>query len=105
MAVASRPYCRKCRVHAPADAKFCPYCGALLRERTSGELRQLTVMFCDVVSSMTFARTLDPEDLSDVIAAFRTACAEVIVRFEGHIAQHLGDGLLIYFGYPVAHED
>src|SRR5215510_336705 len=69
------------------------------------ERRQLTVMFCDLVDSTVLASQLDPEDLREVIRAYQATCAEVIQRFEGHIAQYLGDGLLVYFGYPQAHED
>jgi class 3 adenylate cyclase/predicted ATPase len=69
------------------------------------ERRQLTVLFCDLVDSTRLARQLDPEDLREVIRAYQATCAEVIQRFEGHIAQYLGDGLLVYFGYPQAHED
>jgi class 3 adenylate cyclase len=69
------------------------------------ERRQLTVMFCDLVDSTALASRLDPEDLREVIRAYQGTCAEVIQRFDGHIAQYLGDGLLVYFGYPQAHED
>jgi class 3 adenylate cyclase/tetratricopeptide (TPR) repeat protein len=69
------------------------------------ERRQLTVMFCDLVDSTALSAQLDPEDLRDVVHAYQTTCTEVIQRFGGHIAQHLGDGLLVYFGYPAAHED
>jgi predicted ATPase/class 3 adenylate cyclase len=69
------------------------------------ERRQLTVLFCDLVDSTALAGRLDPEDLRDVVRAYQQACATVIQRFEGHIAQYLGDGLLVYFGYPQAHED
>jgi class 3 adenylate cyclase len=69
------------------------------------ERRQLTVMFCDLVDSTALASQRDPEDLREVIRAYQATCAEVIQRFEGHIAQYLGDGLLVYFGYPQAHED
>src|SRR5262245_30613583 len=69
------------------------------------ERRQLTVMFCDLVESTQLSRRLDPEDLREVVRAYQTACTEVIQRFDGHIAQLLGDGLLVYFGYPQAHED
>src|SRR6266511_6301918 len=69
------------------------------------ERRQLTALFCDVVDSTVLARQLDPEDLREVVRAYQEACAKVIARFEGHIAQYLGDGLLVYFGYPLAHED
>jgi class 3 adenylate cyclase/predicted ATPase len=69
------------------------------------ERRQLTVLFCDLVDSTTLASQLDPEDLREVVRAYQDTCARVIARFEGHIAQYLGDGLLVYFGYPLAHED
>jgi class 3 adenylate cyclase/predicted ATPase len=69
------------------------------------ERRQLTVLFCDLVDSTLLARQLDPEDLREVVRAYQDTCAKVIARFEGHIAQYLGDGLLVYFGYPLAHED
>jgi Adenylate and Guanylate cyclase catalytic domain len=69
------------------------------------ERRQLTVLFCDLVDSTVLASRLDPEELRDVVRAYQEACAKVIARFEGHIAQYLGDGLLVYFGYPLAHED
>src|SRR5262249_19982824 len=69
------------------------------------ERRQLTVLFCDLVDSTSLASQLDPEELRDVVRAYQAACAKVVARFEGHIAQYLGDGLLVYFGYPLAHED
>ena len=69
------------------------------------ERRQLTVVFCDLVGSTGLAGKLDPEDLRDVVRAYQDAAAEVVARYEGHIAQYLGDGLLIYFGFPAAHED
>ena len=69
------------------------------------ERRQLTVMFCDLVDSTKLSSQLDPEDYRDVVRAYQKVCSEVITRFDGHIAQLLGDGLLVYFGYPQAHED
>src|SRR4029453_5984183 len=69
------------------------------------ERRQLTVMFCDLVGSTVLSTQLDPEDLREVVQAYQGAPTEVIQRYEGHIAQHLGDGLLVYFGSPAAHED
>jgi class 3 adenylate cyclase/predicted ATPase len=69
------------------------------------ERRQLTVMFCDLVDSTTLSSQLDPEDYRDMVRAYQRVCAEAITRFDGHIAQLLGDGLLVYFGYPQAHED
>jgi class 3 adenylate cyclase len=69
------------------------------------ERRQLTVMFCDLVDSTKLSSQLDPEDYREVVRAYQTACTEVIRRYEGYTAQLLGDGLLVYFGYPQAHED
>ena len=72
---------------------------------SDAERRQLTVLFCDLVDSTVLASQLDPEELREVVRAYQETCAKVIARFEGHIAQYLGDGLLVYFGYPLAHED
>ncbi len=69
------------------------------------ERRQLTVMFCDLVDSTRLAGSLDPEDLREVVRAYQEQAASVIQQYEGHIAQYLGDGLLVYFGWPQAHED
>jgi class 3 adenylate cyclase len=69
------------------------------------ERRQLTVLFCDLVDSTALSSQLDPEDYREVVRAYQDTCAKVIARYEGHIAQYLGDGLLVYFGYPLAHED
>ncbi len=69
------------------------------------ERRQLTVMFCDLVGSTELSGRLDPEDLRDVIRAYQSVSTEVIERYEGYVAQHLGDGLMVYFGWPQAHED
>jgi predicted ATPase/class 3 adenylate cyclase len=67
--------------------------------------RQLTVMFADVVDSTQLSGQLDPEDYRDVLHAYQATCTEVVQRFDGHIAQRLGDALLVYFGFPHAHED
>src|SRR6516164_9626152 len=69
------------------------------------ERRQLTVMFCDLVDSTKLSSQLDPEEYREVVRVYQKVCSEGITRFDGHIAQLLGDGLLIYFGYPYAHED
>jgi class 3 adenylate cyclase/predicted ATPase len=69
------------------------------------ERRQLTVLFCDLVDATQLSGHLDPEDYRQVVRAYQTTAAQVIQRFDGHIAQYLGDGLLVYFGYPQAHED
>ncbi|UCH48900.1 MAG: AAA family ATPase [Betaproteobacteria bacterium] len=69
-----------------------------------GERRQLTVMFCDLVGSTQLSQKLDPEELRRLIRQYQDACAGAVARYEGHIAQFLGDGVLVYFGYPKAHE-
>src|SRR6266852_339612 len=69
------------------------------------ERRQLTVLFCDLVDSTRLSRQLDPEHLREVVLAYQATGVEVLQRFDGYIAQYLGDGLLVYFGYPQAHED
>jgi predicted ATPase/class 3 adenylate cyclase len=71
----------------------------------AAERRQLTVMFIDLVGSTTLSQQLDPEDYHAYVVAYQTACHQVIAHYEGHIAQYLGDGVLVYFGYPAAHED
>jgi TOMM system kinase/cyclase fusion protein len=101
-------------VNEPGET-FCGGCARALPAPTSGgagagaaaasERRQLTVMFCDLVGSTGLAEHLDPEELRDVMRTYHNTCADVVARFDGHIAQYLGDGLLVYFGYPVAHED
>jgi class 3 adenylate cyclase len=93
-----------------ADARSLPAPLAALTPRSGSgppqaERRQLTVMFGDLVGSTTLAAELDPEDMAEVIRAFQDACAGVITRFEGMVAQYVGDGVLAYFGYPRAHED
>lgn len=74
-------------------------------DRSDGERRQLTLLFCDLVESTALAERLDAEVYRDLVVSYQRACAEVISGFDGHIAQYLGDGLLVYFGYPYAHED
>jgi class 3 adenylate cyclase/predicted ATPase len=82
---------------------------ALRGERAStapaAERRQLTVMFCDLVGSTKLASRLDPEDLREVVGAYHSAVAEVVARFQGFVAKYMGDGVLVYFGYPRAHEN
>src|SRR5712692_2132770 len=72
---------------------------------SAGERRQLTVQFIDLVGSTTLSQQLDPEDYHARVVAYQAACGQVIARYDGYIAQYLGDGVLVYFGYPVAHED
>src|SRR5512145_1738798 len=78
---------------------------APIRPAPEAERRQLTVLFCDLVGSTQLSGQLDPEDLRAVVRVYQEAAAKVIQSYAGHIAQYLGDGLLVYFGYPTAHED
>jgi class 3 adenylate cyclase len=84
------------RASAPAAAD---------KEPRRGERRQLSVMFCDLVGSTALSGRVDPEELQEIIGNYHSACASVIERFNGYVAKYLGDGLLVYFGYPIAHED
>ena len=72
---------------------------------SDAERRQLSVVFCDLVGSTELAQGLDPEQYRELIRTYQSACAGVVSRYDGHIAQYLGDGVLVYFGYPAAHED
>src|SRR5262250_2596380 len=69
------------------------------------ERRQLTVMFCDLVGSTPLSTRFDPEDLRELIGVYHRAVADTVARFAGFVAKYMGDGVLIYFGYPEAHED
>lgn len=69
------------------------------------ERRQLTVMFCDLVGSTALSERLDPEELLELMQTYRAACIDVVARYDGHVAHYLGDGLMVYFGWPRAHED
>ena len=69
------------------------------------ERRQVTVMFCDLVGSTALSARMDPEDLREVMSAYQTCVAETVRRFGGFVAKYMGDGVLVYFGYPQAHED
>ncbi|WP_455365748.1 adenylate/guanylate cyclase domain-containing protein [Kaarinaea lacus] len=126
-AAALVPVCLHCKFENPPGFKFCGHCGkplsAPLKEvgtnrgkspstmpeplasHPQAERRQLTVLFCDVVGSAGLSEHIDPEDLRDNMGKYRDTCQEVVARFQGHIAQYLGDGILVYFGYPKANED
>jgi len=92
----------------PAGMKFCGNCGAALPQESSdssAERRQLTVVFVDLVGSTALSESLDPEELRDLYTNYQSECARIIRRYDGHVAQYLGDGILAYFGYPIARED
>ena len=110
--------CAQCGFANTPDDKFCGGCGARLGAATpapakpqkaeasaGAERRQLTVMFCDLAGSTAMAERMDPEELRDHITAFQKTCTEEVARFGGYVARFMGDGLLVYFGYPSAHED
>lgn len=106
--------CPNCAFANPESVAFCGQCGSSIgqaipqaedRYSSRAERRRVTVMFCDLVGSTELSGQLDPEELHDLTREYQTVCADVIRRQAGHVAQFLGDGLLVYFGYPVAHED
>ena len=124
--------CPQCDFDNPPGFRFCGSCGANLaasssapasasrrepppvaqsqpapvaEEEIQGERRQLTVMFCDLADSTGLASALDPEELQGAIKRFQRLCGQIIDRYGGYVAQFLGDGLLVYFGYPTGHED
>ena len=101
--------CASCGFANAAAARFCAGCGTPLEDAAAvpevGERRQLTVLMCDLVGSTALSQALDSEDLRAMLTDYRRVCSEVVEREEGHIAQYLGDGVVIYFGFPHAHED
>ena len=91
-------------------ARFCAACGKAFGEAIAvpdGEERrqQITVLFCDLVGFTELSQSLDPEDLRDLLAEYHRICGEVVGHHDGHVAQFLGDGVVVYFGFPRAHED
>jgi class 3 adenylate cyclase len=90
------------RAASTESAASLPRPGALGRE---AERRQLSVMFCDLVGSTALSRRLDPEDLREIIGVYQRCVADTVARFGGFVAKYMGDGVLVYFGYPQAHED
>ena len=75
------------------------------KPKDTAERRQVTVMFSDLVGSTALSARMDPEDLREVISAYQKCVAETVQRFGGFVAKYMGDGVLVYFGYPQAHED
>ncbi len=115
------PSCSACGFENPIGFKFCGNCGTQIirgsiqtpgsneasqvNKDPDAERRRLTVMFCDMVGSTALSHELDPEDLRSVVRQYQEVCQKEVAKYEGHIAQYLGDGILIYFGYPTAHEN
>ena len=75
------------------------------KPQDTAERRQVTVMFSDLVGSTALSARMDPEDLREIISAYQKCVAETVHRFGGYVAKYMGDGVLVYFGYPQAHED
>ena len=96
-------------LRAYASAKALPSADALpsinISPKDTAERRKVTVMFSDLVGSTALSARLDPEDLREVISAYQKCVAETVRRFDGFVAKYMGDGVLVYFGYPQAHED
>ena len=90
---------------APAAAMQAISVGSAPAHGHDAERRQLTVMFCDLVGSTALSARLDPEDMREVIGRYHRCVAETIAHFDGFVAKYMGDGVLVYFGYPQAHED
>ena len=112
--------CPVCGTSNPPRFRFCGGCGATIARPKAAapkrppdvaaaireaERRQLTVMFCDLVGSTALSLKIDPEELREILRSYQSLCADAIERFGGYIAQYLGDGVLVYFGYPVALEN
>src|SRR6476660_3804132 len=119
--------CPACGHICDAPANFCPECGTRVASREvetavptpsspavssprdgaseHAERRQLTVLFCDVIGSTEMSAHLDPEDLRVVIGAYHQCVADTVEQFDGFVARFMGDGALVYFGFPRSHED
>jgi class 3 adenylate cyclase/tetratricopeptide (TPR) repeat protein len=116
--------CLKCDFANDPGDRFCGGCGADLDDKSDkpatstspapiqsesvsseAERRQLTIMFCDLVGSTALSEAMDPEDLAQLISDFQDACTKAVKKYDGYVARLMGDGLLVYFGYPLAHED
>lgn len=106
--------CSVCGTENPPTAKFCQECGNRLAvaaqapqsdSGASGERRQLTVMFCDLVGSTELSSQFDPEEWREIVNQYLQTASETARAFGGHVAQYLGDGVVVFFGYPEAHED
>ncbi|MBV8773799.1 MAG: AAA family ATPase [Deltaproteobacteria bacterium] len=108
-------HCPLCNVQVSADSRQCNNCGAEMSGRTDrgsrnlrssdGERRHLTILFSDIVGSTSLAGSLDPEDWQELVSSYQQSAVSAITGLGGHVAQYLGDGLVIFFGYPIAQEN
>ena len=106
--VPTAPRCTRCGIPLDPAALYCSHCGlavAVPAMMPDAERRQLTVMFCDLVGSTALATQLDPEEMHQVIREYQKVCSDIIPIYDGFLARFIGDGVLVYFGYPRAHED
>ena len=94
--------CANCHSDNPSQFQFCGKCGTAL---AGAERHHLTVMFCEMVNPTTLSEQLDPEDFHDVITTYQETCSAIVRRFSGYVARQIGGASLVYFGYPVAHDD
>src|SRR6266851_2039172 len=111
--------CPRCGAESVPTAKFCGECGATLAQptdvptstippdetRQTGERRHLTILFCDLVGSVTLAAQVDPEEWRATVEGYQRAAAEAVTRFGGEVVRYVGDGIMAFFGYPVAHDN
>ena len=110
--------CPKCGVSNQPGEKFCGECGIALGDASpaaadgtqsvtpsaGGERRHLTILFCDLVGSVTLTSQLDPEEWRATVAGYQRAASEAVARFGGEVVRYVGDGIMAFFGYPAAHE-
>ena len=110
--------CQKCGCESPLKPDFRAQCAAPIRREApdsneagvdvpgrTGERRHLTILFCDLVGSTTLAAQVDPEEWRATVAGYQRAAAEAITRFGGEVVRYVGDGIMAFFGYPVAHDN
>jgi class 3 adenylate cyclase/tetratricopeptide (TPR) repeat protein len=111
--------CPKCGAATEPDEKFCGECGSALGDAApaaadgtqsvaasdGGERRHLTILFCDLVGSVTLAAQVDPEEWRGTLSSYQRAAAEAITRYGGEVVRYVGDGIMAFFGYPVAHDN
>jgi class 3 adenylate cyclase len=112
--------CARCDAESAPGARFCSACGAPLtvqdgasasaipsavHSEARGERRHLTILFCDLVGSVTLTAQLDPEEWRATVAGYQRAATEAITRFGGEVVRYVGDGIMAFFGYPVAHDN
>ncbi len=104
--------CQSCGFDIANGFRFCGNCGKPVKDyagilglEITAERRNLILMFCDLVGSSALAERLDPEDMLQVLNDYQTVCADIVGKYGGHVAQYLGDGVLIYFGYPSAQDN